>query len=94
MPSSVPLREAEEVARQLDMALRADDPRLRNCVHVALGDGSAFFWDSAFCETKKTSWQGQVLEWLFVFTEHHGFHVFPWEDVLTLRHCGPQQPIP
>jgi hypothetical protein len=78
---STHLRRALEIAADIDSKLTASDPRFRGTVLLYLDDGSHFFWDSAFVQSEKTA-DGH---WLMVFTEHHGFHVYAWDDVEGVR---------
>lgn len=67
-------RTAVEKAKSIDVELRADDKRLnKGCVFLIHDDGSTFCWNSAFVKR----WNDYVM----VFTEHHGFHVYDNDDV-------------
>ena len=69
--------EAKQKALELDKQLRADDSRFSGSVLLAHQDGSIMFWEYAFCERHD--------EWWFVFTEHHGNHVYHHEDLERIK---------
>ena len=86
---SVQIKRAHEVARKYDEGLRATDPRFNFCVHIIHEEGTIYFFEHAFLMEWKDP---EVLpnpenaakrqgEWLLVFTEHQGFHVFSFDDL-------------
>ncbi len=65
-------KEAVELAKAYDSKLLATDPRFQQDVSFQHEDGSYFYWRNAFLMEKD--------KWVFVFTEHFGFHVFDHSD--------------
>ncbi len=65
--------EAKELALNYDAKLLATDPRFRRTVEIGHEDGSYFKWCNAFLMENE--------EWIFVFTEHFGFHLFDSDDL-------------
>jgi hypothetical protein len=61
-------REACEVANNCDKSLRAMDFGCGSLVQIVHEEGSMFTWKYAFLR--------EWLDWVFVFTEHHGTHVY------------------
>jgi len=85
-----PMRRAWEVAKNYDKNLRADDCKFNRAVQIIHEEGTTYFFHSAFLMTWKdpatqhdpknaAERQG---EWLIVFTEHQGFHVFSYDELL------------
>ena len=70
---SVAYKAARSVARGIDSRLKATDERFERVVRVLGEDGSVFLYDSAFALRLDSDWIG-------VFTEHYGFHVFHEDD--------------
>lgn len=60
-------------AETYNRTLRADDPRLQRSVTIVHADGSVLHYRHALLM--------QSGEYLAVFTEHHGFHVYHVEDL-------------
>lgn len=65
--------EAYKLAQKYNETLLCTDPRLHNAVHVFVDDGSTFMWQNAFLMSKD--------DYIIIFTEHHGFHVYHKDDV-------------
>jgi len=68
----------KKVANEYDESLLATDPRYNNMVFVQHEDGSQQLFHHAFIlryadEDKR--------RWYFIFTEHHGVHVYPEEGL-------------
>lgn len=89
MSMSVPMQRAYDVAKKYDENLKAIDPRFNSCVRIIHDEGTTYWFERAFLMTWKDSkitydpnnadeHQG---EWLFVFTEHQGLHVFTTDDL-------------
>ena len=74
MAMSVPMRRVHELAKNYDETLRADDPRFNFCVRILHEEGSTFWFENAFLMKHG--------EFVIVFSEHQGFHVFAVEDLL------------
>jgi len=68
------------VAEEHDATLRATDFPGDQMVLVLLDDGSQFTWDSAFMRWWSDATDGA--DYLLVFTEHHGYHVYEQSEVL------------
>ena len=64
-------REAKRFAEQRDKKLTGYD--FKHSVLIKHGDGSVLFFNYAFLEEKEG--------WIFVFTEHHGPHIYHKEDL-------------
>ncbi len=77
---SVKMKKATAWAIEYDEKLLATDPRLACNVRLILDDGSTLFFDSAFIVTIK-----EHEDFLFVFTEHHGYLVFSLDEVYDFR---------
>jgi hypothetical protein len=88
---SVEMQRAWEVAKQIDNELKSNDPRLRHCVQIEHDDGTRLFFDNAFImryyDKNHGDWGtcNHPGEWIFVFTEHHGFHVYPIDELFRYR---------
>ena len=89
MAMSVPMQRAYDVAKKYDENLKAIDARFNFCVRIIHEEGTTYWFENAFLVTWKDpqtvhdpenadEHQG---EWLFVFTEHQGFHVFAPDDL-------------
>jgi len=77
-------QEAYERAKALNVLLRADDPRLRGSVQIVHDDGSILFYEFAFVERHPHDGLQPLKTgegWWFIFTEHHGFHVYATDEV-------------
>lgn len=70
-----PYKDAEVFAREYDKKLKATDFHSKNCVYILHEEGTQLFYKSAFLKT----WKDYVL----VFTEHHGFHVYHKTDLVS-----------
>jgi hypothetical protein len=75
-----------EVAAEIDKHLRADDPRLRHIVELHHEDGSRFWYNWAYIMLYYDPQHGEANsqhpgEWVMVFTEHQGTHVFQRDEV-------------
>lgn len=83
---SKPLQEAYVRAEALDAKLRADDARLEGAVQVRHADGTVLFFDHAFAEAHprdKADLKDREEAWWFIFTEHHGVHVYAQDEVVV-----------
>ncbi len=72
---SVPLRTIRKKTDEYDAKLLATDPRFRRSVTMIHQDGSYLHFDSAFLM--------RTGDWIACFTEHHGTHVYHYEDLQT-----------
>jgi len=85
------MKKIHKIAKKIDDNLRADDLRLSHVVHLVHEDGSIFHWDNAFLieyyDKDHPYWGGTKYpgQWVFVFSEHHGFHVFARNEVENFR---------
>jgi hypothetical protein len=70
--------DAKTQAKEIDSALRADDPRFGRAVHMIHDEGSTFFWECAFVVDIGD-------KYISIFTEHHGFHVYDRDDVVSVK---------
>ncbi len=70
-------REAKELAETYDGKLLATDPRFQRWAEVGLEDSTFFRWRNGFLMEND--------EFLFVFTEHYGFHVYDLDDVRSFE---------
>lgn len=78
-------KEAEALAQEIDKDLRATDPRFRNAVYLRHEDGSTFIWNNAFLDYTEVHANALFdMEYVIVFTEHHGFHVYNTDDVIDV----------
>lgn len=67
--------EAYEKAKLVDSGLKATDFQWNARVYVLHEDGSEMDFNYAFLMKDE--------DWVFVFTEHNGFHVWHLEDLET-----------
>jgi hypothetical protein len=72
MTDSTHYKKAYEIAKKIDSKLTAK--KFKRWVRVSLADGADFLFPSAFTKHEK--------DWLFVFTEHYGFHIYE-QDMIT-----------
>lgn len=82
------MKEVREKAANMNAELRADDPRLHGAVVARHQDGAFLFFEGAFFVTIPgpgvvtiNSRTMEYADWCVIFTEHHGFHVYPWDEV-------------
>lgn len=68
----------KEKAKAYDGMLLAADPRFSNDVWVNHEDGSFFLWKKAFIMQKDN--------WILVFTEHFGYHIFDKSDLSSFKY--------
>ena len=84
---SVEMKRVHAIAEMLDKHLRADDSRLQHCVLILHEEGTTLFFRNAFLKRYHDGEHGDwgdsenPGEWIMVFTEHHGFHVYPVDDL-------------
>jgi hypothetical protein len=74
---SVPMKEATMVASAYDEKLLATDPRFQHSVTIHHEEGTVLHFEWAFALTCGV--------WFFIFTEHHGFHVYARDDVEIIQ---------
>lgn len=67
------MRGAYEKAKQIDAGLTAYDFEWGARVYIKHEDGTELDFNYAFVRKED--------EWVFIFTEHHGFHVYHMEDL-------------
>lgn len=70
---SVRYQEIEKLVKEYDDKLLATDPRFMRTVFLSHTDGSTFKWVRAFVVKKD--------DWIIVFSEHHGYHIFEQDDI-------------
>lgn len=70
-------REAYEIAEKLDAELRADNPIFRNSVRIIHEEGTVLNFEWASVVRLSQDYVG-------IFTEHHGFHVYHYEDLYDI----------
>lgn len=78
------MQEAHKRAQRIESKLTARDRRFGCCVQVVHEEGTVLFFNCAFALKEGV--------WYYIFTEHHGFHVYHEEDVLV-RQFGEQLAI-
>lgn len=64
-------------AKEYNAQLQADDPRFRRSVLLLHKEGTTLFFQRAFRMTAGD-------QYLVIFTEHHGFHVYHCDEVTKL----------
>ena len=69
---SVYMQKVYDLAKEYDKNLLCTYSRLRHSVRIIHEDGSILFFEDAFLMKHNDS-EG---EWIIIFTEHHGFHVY------------------
>ena len=72
------LTEATLRAEKYDHKLKANDTRFSRTVFLCHHDGSTLFFRSAFIMVYEKNW-------IICFTEHHGYHVYDVDDLITYR---------
>lgn len=94
MTESTAMQNVRRLAEEIGAKLLATDSRFDGSVHLVHDDGSAFFFSHAFVtkhtrkippQELKTWMTSDNEEWLVVFTEHHGIHIFAGDEVLSVR---------
>lgn len=86
-----------EIAREMDKSYTAD--MFHDSVRIHHEDGTDYFFDNAFAMIyfdKEHGDGGACLrpgEYLFVFAEHHGIHVFSLDEISRF-HQYKEMPIP
>lgn len=84
---SVEMKRVHAVAEEINKTLRADDPRLQHYVLILHEEGTTLFFRNAYLvryhDPQHGNWGDSEHpgEWIMVFTEHHGFHVYPVDDL-------------
>lgn len=76
MTDSTNYKKAYEIAKKIDAKLTAK--KFTRWVRVSLADGADFLFPDAFTIE-------QEKEWLFVFTEHYGFHIYEYDMVIGFQ---------
>lgn len=80
---------ATDKANEYDKTLRADDKRFDRTTVVNHEDGSHFLFMNAFaCSYGFTHEKLGKQEYILVFTEHHGTHVYSSDDVTVFSISG------
>lgn len=77
---SISYKEAQVIAEKYDQRLTMHDPRFRLSAKLVHADGSELYYESAFimlCE-----------DFIIVFTAHHKFHIYHYEDVVQCYNLG------
>jgi len=65
--------DAYKLAAEINGKLLATDPRFSRAVKIIHEEGTVLFFDYAFVERHE--------DWVFIFAEHHGHHVYHESDV-------------
>lgn len=73
MSFSVKYQEIDVTAKAYDHKLLATDTRFSRTVTLSHTDGSFFKWKRAFVMER--------MNWIIVFTEHHGYHIYDKDDL-------------
>jgi len=85
------MERAHVVALAYDKAMLASDARFNFCVRIFHEEGTIYFFENAFMmEWKDPEEEYDPMnaaerqgEWLLVFTEHQGCHVFSFDDLFS-----------
>lgn len=85
------MQRAQKVAEDYGKKLLATDLRFGHVVRIIHEEGTTLFFAHAFLmkwkdpEVTAGSWGASEHpgEWLLVFTEHHGEHVYPLDDLYS-----------
>ncbi len=77
MAMSIQMRKLHAEAKEFDAKLRADHPGFGGNVFIRHDDGTTYYFRYAFVQEMEG-------EWLAVYTEHHGFHVFHKDEVAIM----------
>lgn len=83
---SVSIKTIRKIAEAYDHQLLANDPRFQREATIIFDDGTFLHYKSAFLLRIKH-------EWIAVFTEHHGWHIYH-EDELSGRWESERRRIP
>lgn len=84
---SVEMKRVHVVAEGIDKTLRSDDKRMQHSVVILHEEGTTLFFRNAFImqyhDPQHGDWGASEHpgEWIMVFTEHHGFYVYPIDDL-------------
>lgn len=93
---SGPYQVTVEKAAKYDQKLRADDPRFNRTTVVQHEDGSHFLFMNAFaCKHRIDDPSFGPQEFIIVFTEHFGTHVYSSDEVsvMSIGNSRGQHPI-
>src|SRR5208337_304135 len=88
---------AKNIADDLDRALLVTDPQLNGSVLITHRDGSILFFDRAFVQRlvvtdHRPGEHPRDTAFAVILTEHHGAHVYHYEDLAKIRAFGPFLP--
>lgn len=80
--------EAKQWAEKYDSALTAKDKRFNKAVLVVDEEGTVLMFQNAFAVMREVGSNLEYSTYIYVFTEHHGFHVYSSEDVNVIQYSG------
>ena len=85
--AKVSLREMLNLQEKLEEYVRSDDPRMSGAVSINHLDGSHLYFNNAWYEIFPAGmgYDGPV-DWILIFTEHHGSHLYHSEDLTYWEH--------
>ena len=78
MVMSKTMQKVHDLALNYDNKLKADDERFQHSVQILHEEGTTYFFHNAFM----MNYVEKKANYIVVFTEHQGFHVFA-EDELS-----------
>ena len=88
---SVEMNKIYEIAKKINESVSENNPRLRNSVKIVHEEGTILSFENAFLvlyyDPLHNNWGAceHPGEWLMVFTEHHGIHVYPIDDLYSFN---------
>lgn len=91
---SVEMKKIYEIAEEW-IKTRSVDLRYRHCVSIIHEEGTVLFFKNAFIvkyfDPDHSDWGDCEFpgEWIMVFTEHHGLHVYPVDDLVYFQEFQP-----
>lgn len=72
-------KEAKEKIEKINKKLKSTDKRFKNSISITnVYDNSFMFFNNGFAEKHD--------EWWFVFTEHHGFHLYCDDEIKIVQY--------
>lgn len=84
---SVEMQRVYDRAAEYDKSFLSTNDRYRNVVMIVHEEGTILWYRNAFVmkyyDEKHGDWGASENpgQWIMVFTEHHGFHVYPIDDL-------------
>ena len=85
---SAEMKSALDFANSIDAGLQATDTRFRRTVMIIHEEGTILTFRNAFLlkyhDKNHRDWGDceNPGDWIFIFTEHHGVHVYPIDDLV------------